>query len=329
MNTDKLNQNDKRITHSPSFLGQQIVPLGSDGVLDLEVGLLPSGSPLHVKVFVFRGKEEGPTALFLGGVHGDEVNGIEIVRRAITEQYFSNLKKGTVLAIPLLNVQGFIQQSREVNGHFDVNRSFPGSQSGSLAAKLAYLLSHEILPFVDFGVDFHTGGNTHFNTPQIRYSTEDERAHELAQAFGAPIVVAKKMIPKSLRKYAYQKQVPILVYEGGERLRFHKASVEIALQGIHRLLRIQEMIIGNQAAVKAKNLVRSRWIRAINAGLFHRLKSAGDEIDKGEKLGWITDPYGQQVRAINATKAGIIIGHNNASVIHQGDALFHLGYSAE
>ena len=329
MNANEINQANQHATDAPFTIGLQHVPSNSDAVLDLEVGLLPSGGPLHVKVFVFKGQKEGPTALFLGGVHGDEVNGVEIVRRAIAEQYFSNVKKGTVLAIPLLNVQGFIQQSREVNGHFDVNRSFPGSQSGSLASKLAYLLSHDILPAVDFGVDFHTGGNTHFNTPQIRYSAEDAQAYELAKAFGAPILVAKKMIPKSLRRYAYQKQVPILVYEGGERLRFHKSSVEIALRGIQQLLKVKGMTSGHHLSASVKELARSRWIRAVHAGLFHRVKSAGDEVGKGEKMGWISDPYGQQVKTINATKPGVIIGHNNASVIHQGDALFHLGYRAE
>ena len=189
--------------------GQVIMP-GESRVVDIPVGNLPSGTNININVNVHRSMFKGPVVLILAGVHGDEINGIEIVRRSIAENVYDNLIKGTVIVIPLLNVFGFINFSRDVPDGKDVNRSFPGTKSGSLASRVAYTLTKKILPLVDFGIDFHTGGGSRYNFPQVRYGKTNKKARELAEAFSAPFIIEKPYIIKSLRKIA--KDMNCLLY---------------------------------------------------------------------------------------------------------------------
>jgi len=215
---------------------------GENKLIKLNVAKLPSGTVISIRVHVFRSKNPGPTALLMGGLHGDEINGVETVRRAVTEGVFSNLTSGSVIAIPLLNVYGFINFSRDAVDGKDVNRSFPGNPKGSLASRVAYKLNKSILPLVDFGVDFHTGGSSRYNYPQVRYTKGDAAAKELAEQFAAPYLMEKKNLDKTLRHTATGMGIPILVYEGGESLRFDGFSIEHGIQGMRRLLFQQKML---------------------------------------------------------------------------------------
>lgn len=299
--------------------------------IDIPVGQLPSGNSIVVSTHVFRAKAPGPTVLFLGGVHGDEINGMEIVRQSIEKKIFKELTKGTVIAIPILNVYGFINFSREVPDGKDVNRSFPGTRSGSLASRVAYSLHKHILPLIDFGVDFHTGGNNNYNYPQIRYTRSDERAKELAEAFGAPIRLAYGTLRSSLRRVAKVKhKVPILVFEGGENQRYDGLSIQHGLAGIQRILQYHEMLPGAHVPNEGLFFNKSTWLRAARGGLFQWMKPSGSWAKKGEPLGFVNDPQSTKPRRyILARSDGYIIAHNNATVVSQGDALFHLAYREE
>ena len=193
---------------------------GEKQVLKLNVARLPSGTVISLRIHVYRSAEPGPVLLVMGGVHGDEINGVEIVRRTIEDGLFENLNVGSVVAIPLLNIYGFINFSRDVSEGKDVNRMFPGNMRGSLASRVAATLTKQVLPAVDFGIDFHTGGGSRYNYPQIRFSKGDEKAEALAKIFAAPYLLRKANIPKSLRKIAMGMKKPIIVYEGGESLAF-------------------------------------------------------------------------------------------------------------
>jgi len=214
---------------------------GENQVIKLNVSRLPSGTVISLRIHVYRSENPGPVMLVLGGVHGDEINGVEIVRRTIRQGLFENLKAGSVIAIPLLNIYGFIHFSRDVSEGKDVNRLFPGNMSGSLASRVAATLTKRVLPAVDFGVDFHTGGGSRYNYPQIRYSKGDKKAEKLAIAFAAPYLLCKANFPKSLRKIAMGMKKPILVYEGGESLRFDGLSIEKGLAGLKRVMHSQRM----------------------------------------------------------------------------------------
>ncbi len=302
---------------------------GQNLVTKIPVGQLPRGNPITISTHVYRAKEPGPTILLLGGVHGDEINGMEIVRQAIQGQMLGQLVRGSVIAIPVLNVYGLINFSREVPDGKDVNRSFPGSSKGSLASRVAFALHKHILPLIDMGLDFHTGGRNNYNYPQIRYTIDDEEAAELAEAFGAPVRIAYKPISKSLRKIAQDRhQAPMLVFEGGENQRYDGLSIQYGLAGIRRILCYHKMLNESFAAQKGLHFNKSSWTRAPRGGLFQWMKSSGSWVKKGEPIGFISDPRAtKESRFIYAKTDSFMIGHNNTPVVSQGDALFHLAYN--
>ena len=306
-----------------------LIPKGGEAVVKLPVGQLPSGTRISICAHVFRAKQKGPCMLVVGGVHGDEINGVEIVREAIEKKFFNTLNKGSVIAIPVLNVYGFINFSREVPDGKDVNRSFPGTARGSLASRVAYTLHKNILPLVDFGVDFHTGGGGNYNFPQIRFSRADEEAKKLADIFAAPLTMAYAPIRKSLRKVAFDKhQARILVFEGGENLRYDKNSIDKGLAGIQRLLAHHQMIKKPVDQSVSLHFNKATWLRASIGGVFQWMKSSGQTIKKGEKIGFINDPQAiKSTRYIIAPRDGFIFGHNNTPVVSQGDALFHIAFN--
>ena len=311
---------------SPLVVNNVSVEPGTHKEVLLNVGRLPSDTRINIKLKVFHARKPGPSLLVLAGIHGDEINGVEIVRRALAKGLFENLDCGSVIAIPLLNVYGFINFSREVPDGKDVNRSFPGSQSGSLASRVARALTKKVLPLVDCGVDFHTGGSNNYNYPQIRYSLGDGSAEALARAFQPPIILGNKPISKSLRKVSRDQGKPILVYEGGENARFDGFAIERGLRGLQNLLAHLGLKSGVAAGDSSIAFDRSSWLRASRAGIFEWSKSSGQWVRKGEPIGRISDPYGDRTVPVISKRAGFIIGHNNSPVVSTGDALFHIAY---
>ena len=306
---------------------------GQSGSVQVTAGQLPSGNPVSIEAHVFRSYEPGPTVLFLAGVHGDEINGVEIIRRCLRSKMFTRLIAGTVVAIPLLNVYGFNNFSRDVPDGKDVNRSFPGTLKGSLASRVAYGLSKNILPHVDFVIDFHTGGRGTYNYPQIRYNPEDERARSLAYDFAPPLIMANRAPAKSLRRTALKNhELTVLTYEGGENLRYDAQSIDVGVTGIRKILQTQLMLEDTpQPKPKAPVLITSSaWVRASKAGLFQWTKRSGFYVRRSEPIGVISDPHGQRPdKRILSPRDGFVLGHTNAAVVSQGDALFHIGTVAD
>lgn len=302
---------------------------GENATIKIPVAKLPSSTRISLVAQVFRSHNPGPTILLIGGLHGDEINGLEIVKRAVKEELFDNLNCGSVIAVPLLNVYGFINFSRDFPGGKDANRSFPGSKKGSLASRIAHKLTHEILPHADLSIDFHTGGASIYNYPQVRVNREDQESIKLANVFSMPHVVKTGLIAKSLRKTAHQKNIPMVVFEGGESLRLDEFSIEEGIKGIKRVLATYKM--SSEKIEENENIIfeTNSWLRAAKSGIFQCIKKSGDSVLKDDVLGLITDPYGVIEVQVIAKKDGIIFGHNNNPVINQGDALFHLGYPAE
>ena len=313
-----------------SIAGYHVLP-GEKTVIGLNVGSLPSDTKIYINVFVFRGEEPGPVMLVLGGVHGDEINGIEIVRRSIESGVFKQITKGTVIAIPLLNVYGFINFSRDVHDGKDVNRSFPGNSKGSLASRVAYAITSEVLPLVDFGIDFHTGGKGRFNYPQVRFTRGSDESFELAKIFGAPYILEKPVINKSLRKVSGRMSIPVIVYEAGESQRLDGEGINIGFDGILNIMRANEMIdpVKSDALKKQVLIHKSAWIRASASGIFTWIKKSGDYVEAGEPLGSIKDVFVAREEIVSSNRPGYIVGHTNTPVVSHGDALFHIGYDFE
>ncbi len=306
------------------FIGGNEVNPGEQKHLKLTVGALPSGTRIHINVHVYRAQNPGPSVLLLGGLHGDEVNGVEIVRRTIASGILDGLKKGTVIAIPLLNVYGFINFSRSVRDGKDVNRSFPGTKKGSLASRVAFLMTNEILPNIDFGMDFHTGGSTIDNHPQVRVSDGDEVALKLAKSFAPPIILKNTPIPKSHRLQAMKMGKPILVFEGGESLRLSENSIQVGVDGISRVLKSSKMIDSDVAKGKSKIYAISKWVRAPKSGLVNLNVKSSDTVKKGQVLAEIHHLDSLKKIEVKSPANGIIAAHVNNPVVSRGDALFHL-----
>lgn len=304
----------------------EILP-GSSTRVNYNVGTLPSGNRVSIHMETFRSENPGPHIMLIGGVHGDEINGVEIVRRLLEKDTLHHLKAGSVIAIPLLNVFGFINFSRDVPDGKDVNRSFPGHLEGSLASRVARIVSKTVMPQVDVIIDCHSGGSNRFNYPQIRISSGDEPSHELAVAFNPPFILHKGLLSGSLRKTARLANKPCLIYEGGEALRLDGFSIARGVTGIERTLKYLGMIDATfEQAWPSIDIEHTTWVRASHAGMFIWSKSSGAKIKKGEPLGTIGDPYGTQKVSVLASREGYILGHTNSPLVNQGDALFHIGY---
>ncbi len=324
--TPNKNIQQKGSTIQLMIIQNNTIEPGQRITLKLSVGRMPSDTKINLSIHVFRSENPGPKVLLMAGVHGDEINGIEIVRRTLAERWFENLLCGSVVVVPLVNTQGFNSFDRDALDGKDINRSYPGSPNGSMASRLAYIFNKHILPEIDFGVDFHTGGNSNYNYPQIRYSPTDPKSKELAEAFGAHFVVGSKFIPKSLRKNAFDHGKSIVVYEGGENLRFDQLSIDHGLAGIRRLLHAKGMFPDSiPMQSPSLHIQKSEWMRAERPGIFRWLKQSGETVKTGDTLAVINDPYGMDEIPVVAKKAGHIIGHNNMPVVGMGDALFHIG----
>lgn len=304
----------------------QKIGLGESKLIKIPIDRLPTGTLIEIPVYIFNGDQLGPTILLQGGLHGDEVNSIELVRRMLIDKSYQ-IHRGCVIVVPLLNVFGFLNMSRDMHGK-DVNRSFPGSKTGSLASRMAYYLMKEITNNVDFAIDFHTGGEQRNNFPQIRYTPEDKIGFQLANIFNAPFLFGSKLIPKSFRNQCYKNNIPVIVYEGGESLRLEEKAIQQGINGTLRILKHFKMI--NERIEVSDNspsihINQRNWIRAKVAGLFTATVHNGAKVEKGQILGHIMDTYGETNFVIKSPTSGYIIAKNNFPIINMGDALFHLG----
>lgn len=306
-------------------IGNTDIPLGSSAKIDLKVARLPSYAMISIPVHVYRAKEDGPVLLLLAGMHGDEVNGIEIIRRMVIDKSIYP-QKGTVIAIPILNIYGFLNYSREVPDGKDVNRNFPGSRRGSLASRIAAHFMAEIFPLIDYGIDFHTGGGNRSNYPQIRTTINLKSHFELAQAFGAPFLLNARFRDKSLRKQAALKGKPIIVYEAGEAERLDEYAIEEGIKGALRVMNYLEMKdVEVDENTDTKLFQKSSWMRANQSGLFRAVVKLGQKVERKQLLGTIGDPYGEIQYKIKAPVTGYIVGLSYSPVVSQGDALIHIG----
>jgi len=310
----------------PMVIAGVSIALGEYKQINAQVAKLPTRTPIEIPVIVSRSEKPGPTLLLMGGMHGNEINGVEIVRRIISNKY-NRPQIGTVICIPLLNIYGFINFSREIaDGGKDINRSFPGNRNGSLASQIAYHLTNEILPYIDCGIDFHTGGARINNFPQIRAMLGSESNVTLANAFATKYVINSGYREKSLRSTADKIGKSILIFEGGESLRLRKNAID---EGVNGALRVMKHLGMRDEAPEPKyeviQLKSTTWLRAKVSGLYHSYFRPGDTVSKGDVVGLITDPFGEFEQRVKAHITGHVIAINNSPVMNRGDALMHIG----
>ncbi len=307
------------------ILGEDIPP-GCSTQLYMDIAKLPTRTHVEIPVIINRARKEGPFMLLLAGLHGDEINGVEIIRRMIRAGYHKPIS-GAIVCIPIMNIFGFINQSRMVPDGRDLNRVFPGSPQGSLASRIAWTLLHGVIEHVDYALDFHTGGASRSNFPQVRCVLDDEDSTELGHVFSPPFILASKYLDKSLRKTAKSIDKSVLLYEGGESLRLDEYAINEGVNGALRVLHHLGMR-KDSPPVESMPVVlkKSSWVRAKYSGMFRATAQNGTYVEKGSMLGVITDPYGEFEKKVTASYPGYIICINYHPLVSQGEALFHIGY---
>jgi len=311
--------------NQPITIGGTEVAPGTRCNVDLPIADLYTTTALHMPLHVICGRQAGPTAFISAAVHGDEINGVEIVRRLRRLKTLKRLR-GNLLLVPVVNVHGFLDRSRYLPDRRDLNRCFPGTPSGSIAARLAHTFTREVAFRADFGIDLHTGALDRSNLPQLRVTRGDSEAAALAGAFGAPVIIGASEREGSLRSATAARGIPVIVYEAGEALRFDELSIKAGVRGILRVLRARGMLPGRQERNNSGTVVASStsWARAPSSGIVTQRGALGRRVKKGETLALITDPLGEREDPVVSTMNGLIIGRSNLPLAHEGDALFHV-----
>lgn len=313
------------MTNSITINGAMI-NAGQRETVDLPLGTLYTHAPLSMPVHVICGKKAGPRLFVSAAIHGDELNGVEIIRRLINDKTMRRLR-GILVAIPVVNVHGLLHHSRYLPDRRDLNRSFPGSEKGSLAGRVAHIFVEEIVKQCTHGIDIHTGAIHRSNLPQIRANLDDDETARLAHAFGVPVILNSNIRDGSLREASAELGLPMLLYEAGEALRFDEVSIRAGVRGIKNVLRELDMLSPSRSKRKATEPVVARssnWVRAHFSGVFRTLVELGAHVEKEKLLGVISDPFGEVEYEVRAGFEGIIIGRNNLPLVNEGDALFHL-----
>ncbi len=313
-----------------TILGQNI-PLGTSCRLDLGIASLFTDTPVEVPIIIERSITPGPTVLITAGIHGDEVNGMEVVRQVISHGV-NKPAKGTIICIPVINVFGFIAKSRYFPDGRDLNRVFPGTKGGSLASRVAYRFTTEVLPMADLCLDFHTGGADRFNAAQVRVIPDDENVKAIAAIFHAPFTLYDPYIPNSYRETCGKLGIPLLLNESGMSLNLDKEMAREAVDGVIRVLSYLGMLAPGIRVPMPRHpsviVEETKWVRADRSGFLHVKVVMHQHVKAGDVLCTVSDPYGSRSEPMVAPKSGYVINISKAPMVYQGDAIFNLAVQA-
>lgn len=293
---------------------------------EIPIARLFDNTPMKIPVEVIRSHTDGPKMFISGAIHGDEVIGTEIVKRVLARKEMHKLH-GTLICIPIVNPFGYNNNTRYLPDRRDLNRCFPGSANGSMAARMAHIFLNEIVAKCQYGIDIHSGTSHRINFPQIRLELKDKTEIKLADAFGAPVILNSDLRQGTLRTAANERNVKMLLFEGGEALRIDDHSITVAVHGILNVMHTIGMLSGEkmfstpQTVVTAKS---SHWLRAQTSGSLRIIKKLGSFVQAGEVLGVISDPFGDILSEVRTAKPGIIISNVTMPLINKGNALFHI-----
>lgn len=306
-------------------IGGLIIPPSQRQRIEIPVARLPTQTLITLPVTVINGSKEGPILWLSAAIHGDEINGVEIIRQVLQRISPSELR-GTIIAVPIVNVFGFIAQSRYLPDRRDLNRSFPGSNRGSLGSRLAYLFMEEIVSKSTHGIDLHTASDHRKNLPQIRANLHDTQTYKCAKAFAAPVIIHSQTRDGSLREAATKQGIPVLLYEAGEALRFDSNAIKVGVEGILRVMAALKMYPLETYTERQSILqvTETKWVRAPGSGILRLYVELGQKVTKKQVLGVISDAFGEKNTTVNAPCAGMVIGSLQNPLVNQGDAIVHI-----
>lgn len=312
----------------PFEIGGVTIQPGTANTVHIPVSMLPNQSAFNLNLRIFHGRHPGKRLFISSTIHGDELNGIEAIRRVLSSPLIKHLR-GTLITIPIVNMVGMLIQSRYLPDRRDLNRSFPGSETGSAAALLAHTFLTEIVEKCTHGIDLHTGSNNRTNLPQIRCDFESAEALKMALSFGTPVILKAKLRDGSLREASEKLGIPTICFEGGEALRFNENVIRSATKGIFRVMATLGMIPKEKCVAMKESPVispTSRWARAPATGIFRTICYLGKKVLKGELIGKVTDSLGVSTANVVSPFDGIIIGQTLIPLVYQGDALFNIAW---
>ncbi len=309
----------------PITIGGETVEPGRSRRFALPFARLPTGTWESIPVAIVNGRRDGPTVLISSAIHGDEINGVEVCRKVL-KRLDPRRFSGAVIVVPVVNVFGFLNNDRYLPDRRDLNRSFPGSKRGSLAARLAHLFMTEIVDRADVLIDLHTAAGARVNIPQVRADLDDPETRRLAEEFGSPFVIHARIRDGSLRQAATERGKRVLVYEAGQVQRFEEDPVETGITGVLRVL--QALGTGSWDLPHATVPIEVRkttWVRAARSGIADLSHAdLGMQVETGQRLGSIGDALGGRPTMIKAAASGYIIAKTLNPLVSQGDALVHL-----
>ena len=315
------------MARAPFVIAGTEIKAGTRQTVEVPVAKLYTHTPLHIPVEVIHGRRDGPVMMVCGAIHGDEINGVEIIRRVLKNATLRNLR-GTLLAVPIVNIFGFVQRTRYLPDRRDLNRCFPGSESGSLGGRIAYLLRTQVMEKVTHIIDLHTGAIHRFNLPQIRAELKNPETVRMAEAFGAPIILNAGLREGSLRAYADSQDIPVITFEGGEALRFDDVVITSGVKGVIRVMRALEMIPGKKGPKaprkRSETAAMSMWVRADIDGIMRPVARLGQRVRKGQRLAMVADPFGETEVSVVSPISGIVICLNNLPLVNEGEAIYHV-----
>ena len=311
---------------APFPLGERSLRPGTRTELELPIAKTVTGAPLALPVLVLHGRTAGPVMWVNAAIHGDEVNGVEIIRR-VSSQIDVRTLRGTVIAVPVVNVPGFVNGDRYLPDRRDLNRSFPGSPRGSLASRIAHIFMTEIVARCTVGIDLHSGSGHRTNLAQVRGDLDNPVVRTLADAFATPVMMHASTRDGSLRQAGNEAGAAVVMFEGGEAWRFDEDSIRIGTAGVLRVLETMDMIESLDDHLVAPRPVvcrSSRWVRARRSGVAQLSVTTGDHVQKNQELGSIHDAFGNRQTRITAPVGGIVVGLNLDPIVNQGDAMIHV-----
>ncbi len=284
-----------------------------------------SCSPLYMPIKVIHGKNAGPCLTIFSVLKGTELNGLEIANRIIKSIDPSRLS-GTIIAIPVLNVYGLTHYPSILPSSANLETCFPGNESGSYGERIAHLFTQEILKKADYCIELQTGGLNHNILPQVYCNFENAKTRQLAKVFKSPVVTNVPLEGNSLRQTTEELQIPLLVYQAGEAMRFDENAISLGVDGVKNVMRAIEML--QKEPTKEVNPIFSRdedWILSHKSGILHTNVSLGQIIEKGEKIGTISDPFGADIlEPVTSPQKGIVVGVNTSPLIHEGMQIFKI-----
>ena len=307
---------------------------GDRGVVDIPVGSLIDYQPVTMAVHVLRGKKPGPRLLVSAALHGDEIIGVEIIRRLLRTQLLDRIK-GDLVAVPVVNMPAFLSHSRYLPDRRDLNRLFPGATSGSLGSRLAHIFLNQVVMPCTHAIDMHTGAVGKPNLPQVRFSPGDHEGYEMALAFRPPVVVETSLRAGSLRETLYSRAKPCILYEAGEAHRLDPEAVRQGLNGILSVMRHLGMLPKEKKTAETDSRRQTvvsgvtSWSRAPRGGVFAPEIGLGKSVTPGMILGVVADPFGRHETPIKSKVEGVVIGICREATVNEGDGVFHIAVTRD